>query len=119
MRWRHIPDGAGVLISRTVYHTECIHAASSKKCEIFDATCPFVRKIHKNVDKERADGRLIVILGSAGHPEVVGIQGWCGESVVLEGESRREPSRNGLKWEINPFLWSHRPLLTGQFGIFP
>ena len=60
----------------------------AKKCEIFDATCPFVRKIHKIADKESADGRLIVILGSAGHPEVVGIQGWCGESVVLEGEEQ-------------------------------
>ena len=29
-----------------------------------------------------------MILGSAGHPEVVGIQGWCGESVVLDGEEQ-------------------------------
>lgn len=83
-----IPDGAKVLIRahgvpRTVYDT-----LAAKNCEVFDATCPFVQKIHRIVDRESRDGRLIVILGSAGHPEVVGIQGWCGESVVLEGEEQ-------------------------------
>ena len=83
-----IPDGAKVLIRahgvpRTVYDT-----LAAKNCEVFDATCPFVQKIHRIADRESRDGRLIVILGSAGHPEVVGIQGWCGESVVLEGEEQ-------------------------------
>ena len=83
-----IPDGAKVLIRahgvpRTVYDT-----LAAKNCEVFDATCPFVQKIHRIADRESRHGRLIVILGSAGHPEVVGIQGWCGESVVLEGEEQ-------------------------------
>ena len=83
-----IPDGTKVLIRahgvpRTVYDT-----LAAKNCEVFDATCPFVQKIHRIVDRESRGGRLIVILGSAGHPEVVGIQGWCGESVVLEGEEQ-------------------------------
>ena len=61
-----------------------------------------MRKIHKIVDKESADGRLIVILGSAGHPEVVGIQGWCGESVVLEGEEQARAFSERLKMENKP-----------------
>ena len=83
-----IPDGAKVLIRahgvpRTVYDT-----LAAKNCEIFDATCPFVQKIHRIADEESRTGRLVVILGSAGHPEVVGIEGWCGASVVLDGEAQ-------------------------------
>ena len=49
-----------------------------------------------------ADGRLIVILGSAGHPEVVGIQGWCGESVVLEGRGAGEAFSERPEMENKP-----------------
>lgn len=61
-----------------------------------------MRKIHKIADKESADGRLIVILGSAGHPEVVGIQGWCGESVVLEGEEQARAFSERLEMGNKP-----------------
>ncbi|MGO5095357.1 bifunctional 4-hydroxy-3-methylbut-2-enyl diphosphate reductase/30S ribosomal protein S1 [Agathobaculum sp. LCP25S3_E8] len=97
-----IPDGAKVLIRahgvpRTVYDT-----LAAKDCEVFDATCPFVQKIHRIVDRESRDGRLIVILGSAGHPEVVGIQGWCGESVVLEGEAQARAFTEQLEMVDRP-----------------
>ena len=83
-----IPEGAAVLIRahgvpRTVYEE-----LERKSCRVFDATCPFVQKIHRIVDEESRAGRLVVILGSAGHPEVVGIEGWCGASVVLDGEEQ-------------------------------
>ena len=60
---RQIPDGAGVLIRAHGVPRNVYTLLQAKKCEIFDATCPFVRKIHKIADKESADGRLIVILG--------------------------------------------------------
>lgn len=43
---------------------------------IIDATCPFVRKIHRIVEKYSAAGEEILILGNPNHPEVIGIQGW-------------------------------------------
>ena len=53
--------------------------------EIVDATCPFVKKIHRNVSKESADGREVVIIGNANHPEVQGIKGWSeGKCIVIE-----------------------------------
>ena len=42
-----------------------------------DATCPFVKKIHRTVEKESAAGRQIIIIGNDKHPEVEGIKGWC------------------------------------------
>ena len=52
---------------------------------IVDATCPFVKKIHKIVSEESEKGRIIVIVGNASHPEVEGIRGWChGSSYVVE-----------------------------------
>ena len=43
--------------------------------ECVDATCPFVKRIHKIVEKESAVGKQIIIIGNDGHPEVEGIKG--------------------------------------------
>jgi len=56
-----------------------------KGIELVDATCPFVRKIHRIVEKEGASGRKILIVGNDKHPEVEGIRGWCStQSYVVE-----------------------------------
>ncbi len=57
--------------------------------ECVDATCPFVRRIHRIVQKESAEGNQIVIIGNAGHPEVEGIMGWS-ESPAIVVESPQE-----------------------------
>ncbi len=46
---------------------------------LVDATCPFVRKIHKIVQNEKNKNRHIIIIGNENHPEVEGIKGWAGE----------------------------------------
>ena len=45
-----------------------------------DATCPFVLKIHRLVEKYTEDGYHILIIGDSSHPEVEGIKGWGDES---------------------------------------
>ncbi len=56
-----------------------------------DATCPFVKKIHRIVDQESANGRQIVIIGNDRHPEVEGIKGWCrSPAIVLESAQQAE-----------------------------
>ena len=53
-----------------------------------DATCPFVAKIHRIVEKDSADGAMIVIAGDPVHPEVQGIKGWAsGECHVVDSVS--------------------------------
>ena len=57
-----------------------------------DATCPFVKRIHKIVEKESAAGKRIIIIGNDGHPEVEGIKGWSSTPamVVEKEEEARE-----------------------------
>ena len=50
---------------------------------VVDATCPFVKKIHRIVEKESADGARIIIIGDEKHPEVQGIQGWAHTPVTI------------------------------------
>ena len=62
-----------------------------KGLECVDATCPFVKRIHKIVEKESAAGAQIVIIGNAGHPEVEGIMGWsCSPATVIESAQEAE-----------------------------
>ncbi len=56
-----------------------------KGFECVDATCPFVKRIHRIVEKESREGKHIIIVGNPGHPEVEGIRGWCeGPVTILE-----------------------------------
>ena len=47
---------------------------------VVDATCPFVKKIHKLVQEYSEKGYYVVIIGSGDHPEVQGIVGWSDET---------------------------------------
>lgn len=59
--------------------------------DLVDATCPFVRKIHKIVERESGDGRVIIIIGNNHHPEVEGIMGWCHtHPIVIENREQAE-----------------------------
>lgn len=59
----------------------------SSGMEIEDATCPFVSKIYRIVEKESAAGRTVVIVGNAAHPEVKGIRDWSGEDTYIVGSA--------------------------------
>ncbi len=59
--------------------------------KLVDATCPFVKKIHRIVERESRKGKRIVIIGSSAHPEVEGIRGWSEQAVaVVENEAQAE-----------------------------
>ena len=64
---------------------EIYEILESRGLECVDATCPFVKRIHRTVEKASAEGRHIVVVGDPSHPEVEGIVGWCsGPVTVLE-----------------------------------
>ncbi len=66
--------------------------ATDGRVKVIDATCPFVKKIHRIVSAASEEGRRIIICGDANHPEVQGIVGWCkeGATVIHLPEEARE-----------------------------
>ena len=65
--------------------------------EILDATCPFVKKIHRIVEEQSNNGRQIIVIGTESHPEVQGIIGWCNGPVLVV-----EKPEDAEKLEENP-----------------
>lgn len=57
---------------------------------VVDATCPFVRKIHKLVEEHSQKGEHIVIVGNPSHPEVRGICGWADGTSVSVIENKED-----------------------------
>ena len=51
--------------------------------EIVDATCPYVKKIHKIVEEQCKDKRHVLIVGDRAYPEVQGIRGWGNEDTKV------------------------------------
>ncbi len=58
---------------------------SERNLHVIDATCPFVKKIHRIVSEHSSKGFDVVIIGNDGHPEVEGIKGWCSTKVTVIG----------------------------------
>lgn len=83
-----IPDGAAVLIRAHGVTRAVYEELQAKGCTVYDATCPFVAKIHRIVEAESKAGRRIIILGSKNHPEVLGIAGWCQNAAVYESSEQ-------------------------------
>ncbi len=62
-----------------------------KNITIIDATCPFVKKIHRIVSEKSGEGAHIIIIGNNSHPEVEGIRGWAGdETTVIQNVQEAE-----------------------------
>ncbi len=83
----HISEGTVIIRSHGVTR-EVQEKILANGLTCVDATCPFVKKIHKIVDEEGKKGRTVIIAGDASHPEVEGICGWASGPVfvVSDGE---------------------------------
>ncbi len=85
-----IQEGTVIIRSHGVEKAVC-DRIQALGLECVDATCPFVKRIHMVVEKESKAGKQIVIIGSATHPEVVGIMGWSATpAIVIETEEEAD-----------------------------
>ncbi|MCS6945397.1 MAG: 4-hydroxy-3-methylbut-2-enyl diphosphate reductase [Sutterellaceae bacterium] len=78
-----VPAGATVVFSAHGVPKRVQHEAKARGLRVFDATCPLVTKVHVEVAKMRAQGREIVMIGHAGHPEVEGTMGQVQDGIYL------------------------------------
>jgi 4-hydroxy-3-methylbut-2-en-1-yl diphosphate reductase len=70
-----VPDGARVIFSAHGIAPEVRTQAAAKGLRVIDATCPLVTKVHYEALKYDRDGRWIILVGHAGHDEVIGTMG--------------------------------------------
>ena len=91
--------GERVLVRAHGAAPEVYTALEQAGAEIYDATCPKVRAIHKIAAKAKEEGRFTIVIGMRAHPEVNAICGWCGDHVVLENAEEVK------KWLNNHFLF--------------
>src|SRR5262245_45501281 len=67
-----VPDGATVIFSAHGVPAAVEQEAERRGLTVFDATCPLVTKVHMEVARYAREGRDVVLIGHAGHPEVEG-----------------------------------------------
>jgi 4-hydroxy-3-methylbut-2-enyl diphosphate reductase len=70
-----VPDGATVIFSAHGVPAAVEQEAERRGLTVFDATCPLVTKVHMEVSRYAREGRDVVLIGHAGHPEVEGTMG--------------------------------------------
>ena len=70
-----VPDGATVIFSAHGVPKAVQVEARRRGLRVFDATCPLVTKVHMEVARFAREGREVILIGHAGHPEVEGTMG--------------------------------------------
>ena len=70
-----VPDGATVIFSAHGVSRAVEEEAQRRGLSVFDATCPLVTKVHMEVGRYAREGRDVILIGHAGHPEVEGTMG--------------------------------------------
>lgn len=80
----HLTEGIVIIRSHGV-RKAVYDLIEQKGLTLVDATCPFVKKIHRIAARESEAGRQVIIIGSSAHPEVEAIKGWCvSQPIVIE-----------------------------------
>jgi len=78
-----VPEGATVVFSAHGVAPSVYANSAARRLNTIDATCPLVTKVHVQARRYAADGYTVVLIGHAGHEEVVGTMGEAPDSIVL------------------------------------
>jgi 4-hydroxy-3-methylbut-2-en-1-yl diphosphate reductase len=78
-----VPEGGTVVLSAHGVAPSVFANATARQLNTIDATCPLVTKVHSQAKRYAAEGYTIVLIGHAGHEEVVGTMGEAPGAIVL------------------------------------
>ena len=78
-----VPDNAVTVFSAHGVAQTVVKEASARGLPVLDATCPLVSKVHSQGKRYVSSGRVLILIGHAGHPEVEGTMGQVGAPVHL------------------------------------
>ena len=78
-----VPSGSILIFSAHGVSQAVRHEAEARGLTVFDATCPLVTKVHIEVSRMREQGKEIIMIGHAGHPEVEGTMGQSNGGMYL------------------------------------
>ena len=78
-----VPDGAVTVFSAHGVAQAVVKNAQDRGLPVLDATCPLVSKVHSQGKRYVTQGRTMVLIGHAGHPEVEGTKGQVGAPMHL------------------------------------
>jgi 4-hydroxy-3-methylbut-2-enyl diphosphate reductase len=82
-----VPPGAPVVFSAHGVPKVVPAEAERRNMLYLDATCPLVSKVHREAELHAAEGRQIILVGHAGHPEVIGTMGQLPPGAIVLVES--------------------------------
>ena len=86
-----VPDSTKVVIRTHGVEKNVIDTLRKNNIDFCDATCPFVKKIHRIITENSDENTLVLIAGDENHPEVQGIRSYCkGESIVFKNSDDLE-----------------------------
>ena len=85
-----VRQGESVIIRAHGVPEATVRALEAAGAELYDATCPKVKHIHKIVQAAAAEGSAVLVIGMKNHPEVEAICGWCGECYTVENPQETE-----------------------------
>lgn len=99
------PD-AKIVIRTHGVEKDVLSFCEEKHFDYIDATCPFVKKIHKIVNENSKPDLPVLIAGDKNHPEVVGIKSYCkGKCYVFNSAAELDSIFNNVDFdEKNPFI---------------
>lgn len=80
---RDVPPGATLVLSAHGVAPTVYEHAAQRSLHTIDATCPLVTKVHVQARRYAADGHRVILIGHAGHEEVIGTMGEAPDATVL------------------------------------